>query len=260
MISWAWWLVLGLLAGWLIEWVIDWFYWRQRRQAFAADLAAARADVDRLRIELERANETGQRSEADLASLRESLAVARTDGTRFQTDLKTLNDAAQRDKADLGALRTMTEELRAENDRLRAELDVAQGAARPYQTELGALKLEPEGAPSHQTVLLGADTPAPVATLSAEGLAIKSELARSVGGNSDETARQHDPLIDINGIGPVYEQRLFDAGVYTFADLAAMTPERVREIIKSQSWQDIDPDAWIAEARKLAERRRSVSS
>jgi predicted flap endonuclease-1-like 5' DNA nuclease len=68
-------------------------------------------------------------------------------------------------------------------------------------------------------------------------------------------ARRRDPLIDINGIGPVYEQKLFDAGVSTFEDLAALTPEQVREIIAPQRWQEIDPASWIAEARQFAQKK-----
>ena len=257
MASWASWLVLGLLSGWLIEWVIDWVYWRQRR---AADLEAAQAGGGQLRADLARANAAAQHLQSELASIRAELATAHADGERVQADLQRLNDAAQRDQVDVGALRRTTEELRSETDRLRAEREAVQEASRQYQAELGALKLKLEGASSRQTVLLDANAlAAPMATLSAEEPATESPLMRSVG-SGGETARQRDPLIDINGIGPVYQRRLFDAGVYTFADLAALTPERVREIVRPQSWQDVDPAAWIAEAQTLAERRGSVSS
>ena len=68
-------------------------------------------------------------------------------------------------------------------------------------------------------------------------------------------ARRRDPLIDINGIGPGYERKLFDAGVFTFEDLVALTPEQVRAIIAPQRWQEIDPASWIAEARQLAQKK-----
>jgi predicted flap endonuclease-1-like 5' DNA nuclease len=78
------------------------------------------------------------------------------------------------------------------------------------------------------------------------------------GASQDEAALaateplRRDPLIDINGIGPVFEQRLFDAGIVTFAQLAEQTPERLREIVAAQSWQDIDAADWIAEAGRRA--------
>ncbi|MCB0140643.1 MAG: hypothetical protein KDE50_12105 [Caldilineaceae bacterium] len=56
----------------------------------------------------------------------------------------------------------------------------------------------------------------------------------------------------INGIGPVYEKKLKESGVLTFADLAQQTPEKVVEIIAPQSWQTIDAAGWIAQAAELA--------
>ncbi len=58
----------------------------------------------------------------------------------------------------------------------------------------------------------------------------------------------------IRGIGPKFAERLHAAGIHTFAALAAETPERLREIVRAQSWQKIEPEAWIAEARRLAEK------
>ena len=67
---------------------------------------------------------------------------------------------------------------------------------------------------------------------------------------------QEKPIIgisigDINGIGPVYQQRLFDAGIYTFAELAAQSPARLRELVGAKSWQETEAEAWIAEARQF---------
>lgn len=48
------------------------------------------------------------------------------------------------------------------------------------------------------------------------------------------TAQEHareDRFTEIKGIGPVFDQRLKEAGVRTFAQLAAMTPAQVAEVI-----------------------------
>ncbi len=77
-----------------------------------------------------------------------------------------------------------------------------------------------------------------------------------------EQARQlarlpsRDPLIDINGIGPVYEQRLLNAGVTSFEQLASMSEAQIRAIIKPEAWQNVDIAAWIAEAKVLAQQVR----
>lgn len=63
--------------------------------------------------------------------------------------------------------------------------------------------------------------------------------------------KKADQLEDINGIGPVFARRLNEAGIYTFADLTAQSPEKIREIISPKNWQAIDPEGWIAQARQL---------
>jgi predicted flap endonuclease-1-like 5' DNA nuclease len=56
-----------------------------------------------------------------------------------------------------------------------------------------------------------------------------------------------DDLTQIDGIGPTFASRLYDAGVNTFALLAAISPEQVQEIthVAGQG----SPAAWIAEAQ-----------
>ncbi len=73
-------------------------------------------------------------------------------------------------------------------------------------------------------------------------------------------ARKRDPLIDIYGIGEAFEKRLFNAGIYTFEELANTSPQRLREIINPESWQKIEPESWIAEARLFAEKQRGAKS
>lgn len=57
----------------------------------------------------------------------------------------------------------------------------------------------------------------------------------------------------IHGIGPVYAGRLRAAGIYTFADLAALAPDRIREIIGPTHYgQTADAERWIADAQQLS--------
>lgn len=65
--------------------------------------------------------------------------------------------------------------------------------------------------------------------------------------------REKDHLEQINGIGPVFAKRLNKAGIFTFAELAAETPERIREIINPEDWQKIEPDLWVEEARQITQ-------
>lgn len=60
-----------------------------------------------------------------------------------------------------------------------------------------------------------------------------------------------DQLEAIKGIGRVFAQKLNAAGIYTFADLAAQTPERLREIIgTARAGSMVQPADWIQQARQ----------
>ena len=75
-----------------------------------------------------------------------------------------------------------------------------------------------------------------------------------------EVMLDRDRLQKIHGIGDVFTRRFNEAGVYTFAQLAALTPERAREIINPEEWQAIEPEQWIAEARQFAETAKNSQS
>lgn len=60
-----------------------------------------------------------------------------------------------------------------------------------------------------------------------------------------------DSLQEIRGIGEVFARRLRAAGVRTFADLAALTPDEARALAEAQPWQ-ADTADWIEQARALA--------
>lgn len=64
--------------------------------------------------------------------------------------------------------------------------------------------------------------------------------------------KKADQLEDISGIGPAFARRLNDAGIYTFADLASQSPERIKEIISPKNWQVINPEGWITQARQIS--------
>jgi len=60
-----------------------------------------------------------------------------------------------------------------------------------------------------------------------------------------------DPLEKIKGIGPVIKTKLNDNGVFTFAQLAALTPKELEEIVGSGIKRFTDEEAIISEAKKL---------
>jgi predicted flap endonuclease-1-like 5' DNA nuclease len=63
---------------------------------------------------------------------------------------------------------------------------------------------------------------------------------------------ESDDLTEISGIGRAFAQRLNEAGILTYHQLANMSADQVREVTRAAQWQG-DPTSWIAEAQELAE-------
>lgn len=241
--------LLGFIAGWVAEWIIDWNYWRRRTRIIHA-------------------------ATGESAALRSDLEQCRTETARLQNDLTATATLAQQRASEVAVLQAALDNARAELAQVRqqlnereeriAELETVRQSDRAEIERLKSAPQLPEQEPVSRhvapetTLLQGAPAP-PAAAYATARLAeddVAAELAR-LRAELEEERRVHallrgsrrDPLIDINGIGPVYEKRLNAAGVQTFAELAALTPERVRAIIKPENWQLIEPDKWIEEAR-----------
>ena len=72
----------------------------------------------------------------------------------------------------------------------------------------------------------------------------------------DHYASTHpDDLTVITGVGRVYQWKLRDAGISTFAQLAATTPEYIGKALQIKAWQNADPSSWIEQAKTLLEQR-----
>ena len=65
---------------------------------------------------------------------------------------------------------------------------------------------------------------------------------------SEETT-EPDDLTEVNGIGPVYAQRLTEAGITTFTELAATSDSKLREVLGSRLG---DVEGILEDARRLA--------
>jgi predicted flap endonuclease-1-like 5' DNA nuclease len=69
----------------------------------------------------------------------------------------------------------------------------------------------------------------------------------------DEYVQTHpDDLAAIKGIGRIYQWKLRDGGLNSYAQLAQTTPERIREILDVPAWRKIEPGSWIEQAKALA--------
>lgn len=65
-----------------------------------------------------------------------------------------------------------------------------------------------------------------------------------------ERRREKDPLTSIHGIGPVTEQKLNEAGIMSFSQLAEASPTELEPFTGSR-W---DPEDWKMEALELSKK------
>jgi predicted flap endonuclease-1-like 5' DNA nuclease len=229
-----WWLTLGALIGFVAEWLWDWFWFRARRQAVSTDVetqvSTLRGERDRLSTELKVCGERRLALEGDLTTARGRLAEL--EGYRVRV-------------GELEPLAARVDELSAENTSLRAELDAAR---------LPGVDLSSGAGESLAAREVGGDEMGTVASLREYNMAMYDELEASRRALSRFAAGRGDPLIDIDGIGPVYQQKLYDAGVVSFDQVAAMHPERLRSVVAPNAVFNLDTTPWIEEARRFGGR------
>lgn len=63
-----------------------------------------------------------------------------------------------------------------------------------------------------------------------------------------------DDLTAVRGIGRIYQWKLRDGGISSYAHLANATPEGLREILEVPAWRKFEPESWIEQAKVLAQR------
>ncbi len=79
----------------------------------------------------------------------------------------------------------------------------------------------------------------------------KEEAPAPTNESAPETGKGDD-LKKIGGIGPAFEKRLNAMGIHTYADLVALTDEKIAELEQNDSMTSLDQwHAWIEEAKSL---------
>jgi len=69
---------------------------------------------------------------------------------------------------------------------------------------------------------------------------------------------QVDDFEPMEGIGKVYEERLYEAGICTFEQLANITPEQLAEICHAPEMSEPAYDGWIAYAAQVVTERQQA--
>ena len=91
-----------------------------------------------------------------------------------------------------------------------------------------------------------AKTKKAVEAMAEETKAAKSQ-ATETATRTAEAVLAADDLTEIKGIGPVFAERLRQAGITTFADVAKASPDQLREVTHATSVAN--PDEWIEQAQ-----------
>ncbi len=213
--------ILGAIVGWVVSWLLEILYWRGKRQARIAELEAQLRGCHDQVAALQR-----ELAAAKAAALKPAPPTAAAVKAAAPRGIPAQNLAAIR-----GIGPVFEQKLYEARVGTYAEL------AALSEAQLKAIIQPQEWQEFHYETWKG----------QARKLAEKTGTVGAVWNGIVP-----DDLTAIRGIGEVFEQRLFDAGVLTFSDLAKKSVAELQAIIQPRNWQKVDLAAWIAEAQARA--------
>ncbi|MGJ8528245.1 30S ribosomal protein S2 [Maritalea sp.] len=130
----------------------------------------------------------------------------------------------------------------------RAALDGISRSSSQFGEDLGAavdIQEEPVLAAETAPAAVGEAVAAPVEEAAAP--------AATEGALFEKPAGEADDLKKISGVGPVLEGKLNELGIYTYAQVAAFTPEDIVNVDDRLSFKGrIERDGWLGQAAELA--------
>lgn len=247
-------LILGLIIGWVIEWIIDWLFWRRdAADAGAQDvlvqerLATAEASVAQLDTEWQNRLATAEQEYHSRLS-----AVDQEWQSRLQVNEQEWTTKFAQLESENQDLHGRLSDLLAAAALVGTGAAVAQATSGVETDELDELDVRYELAVAPEAEVSGEVAEAALVT------SLVMEAAEEVEEPLEFVAAAKlgaDDLTRIHGIGPKYGQVLNNAGIDTFAALAASTPDELRAIINPGPMQQINFDSWIAQAAAFNETR-----
>ena len=155
--------------------------------------------------------------------------------------------------AELASLRAELDALRLSFDAVSSERDSAQTQVQMHAAELAeaqAKPLSPEAAPDQLA------PPSTAVDLAPSRVAAKTApiQAALISGVRPQTTAIVQDLAALKGIGPVYEQRLYEGGIGTFWEVANLSNEEFLDVLKPNraAQKQLDLEAIRADALRLA--------
>ena len=80
----------------------------------------------------------------------------------------------------------------------------------------------------------------------------KAEAPKAEAPKAKKAASKGDDLKKLNGVGPAFEKRLNALGIFTFADMIALTDAKIEELEKQDSMTSKEEwHNWIAQAKEF---------
>ena len=253
-------LLIGFIIGWVVEWAIDLWLRQRHTNAKVARLEELVREKD---AELVKTQERLRRAEARLEELEGSQEVE----TEVSPELAIPDIPTAEPMEEPFAVKTSSTEpfpLLEQGDDLASLPGIGPAYARRLK-EAGVLTYEDLARLDEQDLrtLLGVRP-----SWDGMDLAACLEEARRRAGLTEEKAHREetgaqsemalqtawDDLTKVKGIGRTYAERLRAAGIHTFAELAALNEEQLRQIIRPAAWQNVNLGSWIEQARTLMTR------
>ncbi len=216
-----WWFILGALVGWVVSWLLEIFYWRWKRQARIAELEA----------QLRGCHDQVAALQGDLASAKAAALKPAAPLTTAEVKTAPKGIPAQ----DLAAIRGIGPVF--EQKLYEARVGTFAELAALSEAKLKVIIQPQEWQEFHYETWKD----------QARKLAEQTGTVGAVWNGIIP-----DDLTAIKGIGETFEQRLFNAGILTFANLASKSVAELEAIIQPRNWQKVDLAAWIAEAQARA--------
>ncbi len=216
-----------------------------------SSLAAAEIEISQLQNQLKRESNHTDRLETENDTLHQQMAAVSNRNKQLQESLKTAYQETvllKNEKQNINKQLTLTkiEHERMEERRVgRQEVAVilhTRGLAyhlQNNQEQLQALKTQVTDI--HQHLIESADIRHQLQQTEEKLNEAERELATLY--------RNSDPLRQINGIGPVYAERLHKADIHTIPDLAALTSAVLET--KIGVLEVAQTDSWITQAKEM---------
>jgi|GEM_PF-5905503 len=223
-----------------------------------AQLGSRNQEVETLGSQMREFQEVSQTRAEDADSLRANLEARSLALNELTSKIASLEEAAQahpeeieRMSALLAEMHNAINELESRPDpaiaygqvkRLEAELDQRNQTLETLQSRIGKLM---------RSLVETEPVPEPIAEIQVQPQVFEpAPISVAPSSPRLDSSPHHDPLIQINGIGHLFERKLWEAGISTFAQLAALSTDEVFEIIQPAEWQQIEPGRWISDAAR----------